>query len=413
MNRTHKKSFWALMVTQFFGAFNDNVLKVLVTVKIIEWVHNVNMQEQLVALSGAVFVAPFLIFSMIAGRIADRAGKPKVMVATKYWELFVVTAAVLSLWAHSLPAMLFALFMLSMQAAFFSPSKYGILPELMGEEDISRANGWLNIGTFTAILIGTVVGGFLSTTPVGAGATMLAASLAGLVASFSIEPLPPAKPQEPLLWNPMRDLAANWKLITRDRLLQLGTIAVNYFWFLGAVLQLNIFLYASEMMHTSPKSSGMLLIPVILGIGIGSFLAGAFSGKHIELGLVPWGLLGMSLFSLDLGWAHHSMTRLVFDLFMVGFSAGFYEIPLTALVQWRSPSGERGRILATVNFFSFVAILGASGVLWILNTFFDLNPAQVFGVLGSASLLGTLIFLIRFPEVRKRSRAIFRRGIPA
>src|SRR4051812_33811717 len=124
MNTIQKKSFWALMVTQFFGAFNDNVLKVLVQVKIIEWIKNVSTQEELIALSGTVFVAPFLIFSMIAGRISDRVGKPKVMVATKYWELIVVTAAVFSLYAKSLPWMLVALFMLSMQATFFSPSKY-------------------------------------------------------------------------------------------------------------------------------------------------------------------------------------------------------------------------------------------------------------------------------------------------
>src|SRR5690242_1380977 len=106
MKKLEKRSFWALMVTQFFGAFNDNVLKVLVSVKIIEWVRNVSIQEQMVALSGAVFVAPFLIFSMIAGRISDRLPKPKVMVRTKYWELIVVTVAVISLWAKSLPWML-------------------------------------------------------------------------------------------------------------------------------------------------------------------------------------------------------------------------------------------------------------------------------------------------------------------
>src|SRR5258708_15467654 len=143
MNRGQKKSFWALMGTQFFGAFNDNVLKVLVTLLIVQWVVDRSMREQLVDLSGVVFVAPFLLFSMVAGRIADRVGKPRVIIATKYWELVVVSAAALSLWMKSIVFMMGALFLLSMQATFFSPAKYGVLPELMGEDEISKANGFL------------------------------------------------------------------------------------------------------------------------------------------------------------------------------------------------------------------------------------------------------------------------------
>jgi len=125
MDRGHKKSFWALMVTQFFGAFNDNVLKVLVTLLIVQWVQDESMREQLVDLTGVVFVAPFLLFSMVAGRISDRVGKPRVIIATKVWELLVVTVAAFSLWMKSIPFMMGALFLLSMQATFFSPPSTG------------------------------------------------------------------------------------------------------------------------------------------------------------------------------------------------------------------------------------------------------------------------------------------------
>src|SRR4029077_17746437 len=141
-----------------------------------------------------------------------------------------------------------ALFLLSMQATFFSPAKYGVLPELMGEEDISKANGFLNMGTFFAILLGTITGSFLSTDlPIACG-VMMAASWAGLAFSFLMSPLPPAKPDEPLALDPLQDIAANWKLMYPDRALRIGSVAVNYFWFMGAVLQLNIFLYAKQMM---------------------------------------------------------------------------------------------------------------------------------------------------------------------
>ena len=412
MNKIQKKSFWALMVTQFFGAFNDNVLKVLVTLLIVQWVEDEGMQQQLVDLSGAIFVAQFLLFSMVAGRLADRTGKPTVIMATKFWELLVVTVAILSLWAKSIPFMMAALFLLSTQAAFFSPAKYGVVPELMGEEEISRGNGWLNMGTFAAILMGTIIASFLTNSLITASVMMLAASLAGLAASHFMEPLPAAKPGEKWAWDPLQDLVANWKLMSQDRALRLGGVAVNYFWFIGAVFQLNIFLYAKQMMDASDQVSGVLACSLMVGVVLGSFIAGQISGKRVELGLVPLGALGMSLFAIDLLWAYHFKIRLLSDLFLLGISAGFYDIPLTALVQWRSPPGERGRILATINFFSFIAILAASGVLWMMHAVLELDPAQVFFYLGVVSLAGTAIFCAAFPDIRERFVLMLRRCLP-
>ena len=162
MEKTQKKSFWALIVTQFFGAFNDNVLKTLVTLLIVAWVESLHRRNSLVSASGAVFVAPFLIFSMIAGRVSDRMGKPHVIRATKFWELLVIAAAIASLLYESIPWMMVTLFMLSMQATFFSPAKYGVLPEMMSESELPEANAFLNLSTFAAILLGTLTAGFLS-----------------------------------------------------------------------------------------------------------------------------------------------------------------------------------------------------------------------------------------------------------
>src|SRR2546430_10346821 len=151
MQGKEKKSFWALIVTQFFGAFNDNVLKTLVTLLVVAWVENFKRRNSLVSVSGVVFVAPFLIFSMIAGRVADRMGKPGVIRATKFWELVVIAAAIASLLNESIVWMMVTLFLLSMQATFFSPAKYGVLPEMMPETDLPIANAYLNLSTFAAI----------------------------------------------------------------------------------------------------------------------------------------------------------------------------------------------------------------------------------------------------------------------
>ena len=444
MQTPQRKSFWSLMLVQFFGAFNDNLFKILVSLLIVQWVTSNTVRNQLVDLSGAIFVAPFLIFSMIAGRFSDRLSKSKVITGVQYWQLIVVAVASASLLIHSILAMMVAMFLLSMQAAFFSPAKYGILPELMDETELSDANGLLNMGTFTAIIIGTMAASFLSDKLKIASTLLLMSALVAMAASYWIEPLPAAKPDEPLDWNPWRvvsvilcllalgwfqtlhhrrahlrlwgslssglllivltafenapDLTANWAIIKKDRTLKLGIIAVNYFWFMGAVLQLNIFLYAKEMMNATPEISGFLLMSVAIGIGLGSFLAGKLSKEKVELGLVPLGAIGMSLFAIDLLWAYHSFYRTIFDLFMLGVSGGFYEVPLSALVQWRSPKAERGRVLATVNFFSFVAILGASVVLWVLGTRLHLNPAQVLFTLGVLSLVGTITVYSFLPD---------------
>src|SRR5579864_211494 len=182
MDKTEKKSFWALIITQFFGAFNDNVLKTLVTLLIVAWVDNLHRRNTLVSASGAVFVAPFLIFSMIAGRVSDRIGKPAVIRGTKFWELFVIGAAIAALLGESIQWMMVTLFMLSMQATFFSPAKYGVLPEMMNENELPEANALLNLSTFAAILLGTLTAGFFSEKLVWACVIMGAASVAGLMA---------------------------------------------------------------------------------------------------------------------------------------------------------------------------------------------------------------------------------------
>ena len=183
-------------MTQFFGAFNDNVLKTLVTLLVVAWVENLSRRNSFVSASGAVFVAPFLIFSMIAGRVSDRIGKPRVIVATKFWEFLVIAAAIASLLNESIPWMMVTLFLLSMQATFFSPAKYGVLPEMMHESELPEANAFLNLSTFAAILLGTLTAGLFSEKLMWACVVMGVASLLGLAASFFMENLPAAKPHE-------------------------------------------------------------------------------------------------------------------------------------------------------------------------------------------------------------------------
>jgi acyl-[acyl-carrier-protein]-phospholipid O-acyltransferase / long-chain-fatty-acid--[acyl-carrier-protein] ligase len=402
MKNKSTSSFWSLIVTQFCGAFNDNVYKILVSLLVVSWVSDPRQSNQLVAIGTGIFAAPFLLFSMISGRVADRVSKSRITVITKIWELAVVVMGIASLWQRSIPLMMISLFMLSLQATFFSPAKYGILPEIVPESKLSSANAWLNIATFAAILVGTIAGGMVVKDWRWAAAVMVAASIVGLLSSLMIHRVPAVQPNTPLHLNPFSDLAANWRVIKKDRPLKLSIIAVNFFWFMGAALQTNIFLYAKEMMGVSQQASTYLIIAIGVGIGVGSYLAGRLSGGKVELGLVPIGALGMTIFCADLLFASHSLHRVYVDFFMLGAFAGLYDIPLVTLIQWRSPAEERGKILATSNFLSFVAIGIASLVLWGLGTGFGLNPAQVYFALGLISLIGSATIIAYLPDALLR-----------
>jgi acyl-[acyl-carrier-protein]-phospholipid O-acyltransferase/long-chain-fatty-acid--[acyl-carrier-protein] ligase len=326
---------------------------------------------------------------MLAGRIADRVGKPQVIRATKIWEFIVIGAAVFSLHMRNIPLMMGTLFVLSMQATFFSPAKYGVLPELVPVTELPWANAWINVGTFMGILAGTLAAGYLAGNLTYAKAFLVVAGVIGLVAAFQMRALPAAKPDERISLNLFRDLTENWRLVRQDPLLTRGVIAVNYFWFVGAAVQLNLVLYGAQMLQITPGRTTWLIMAMALGIGLGSFLCGKLSKHHIALGWVPVGAAIMTVFGFYLMFAYHSLYHAAFAFFMVGLGGGFYDIPLMALIQARSPGPDRGRVLATVNFLSFVAILAATVVLWVLGSLAGLNPAQIFGVLSGFSLVST------------------------
>ncbi|MFN0118082.1 MAG: acyl-[ACP]--phospholipid O-acyltransferase [Elusimicrobiota bacterium] len=402
INQQHKKSFWALIATQFFGTFNDNIFKVAVALLVVKWIDDPVTRNNWVTASGVVFVVPFLLFSLLAGRMADKWSKPKIMIATKMFEVVVIIVAITGMFLQNVPVMLGGLFLLALQSAFFGPSKYGVLPEMVEEASLSSANGLLNVSTFIAILVGTVTGTFLIGNPSTIAVVMVVVTVGGVISSLLMERLPAVNPNQSLEWNPFPDFFRNWTLIKGNGPLRQSLMAVSYFWFVGAVLQLNTLVYVNDMLHASSKVSGILLTLVVIGIAIGSILAGKLSQEKVELGLVPLGAIGMSLFTLDLAFSHGSLLRTLADGFFMGLSSGLFVIPLNTLIQSRSPKEDRGRILATANFLSFIAILFASGFLWLLGTVLKANPAQIFLVLGLLSLIATIVICTTIPQAMIR-----------
>src|SRR5262245_27809880 len=285
--------FWSLIATQFQGAFSDNALKNLVLFFIVGAGLPEQTRERLAVLVGALFSIPFILFSMAGGYLADRYSKRRVTIGTKVMEIGVALIALVGMLYGSLPLQLLAVFLISTQAALFGPSKYALLPELLPDQRLSWGNGILELGTFGAIITGTMAAGFMSEMFNGhrswPGAILTLLACLGLVTSLGIHKVPAADPQRKFRPNFIQAVAAQVQYMRRDRALFLALLGGTYFWFLGALLQLNIIFYGVDVLHAGARQNGYLQGALAIGIGLGSLAAGYLSGKKIRYELIPIG----------------------------------------------------------------------------------------------------------------------------
>jgi len=397
--------FQAFLWTQFLGAFNDNVYKMIVSILAVRIASDSSLGSRYLALAGAVFVLPFLLFAGYAGQIADRFSKTRVLQVTKSFEIVVMLIGMIALVSARIDLLLAVLFLLALQANFFSPAKYAILPEMMGEDQLSRANGLLELTTFVAIVVGTSFGTFLfarwSDQPLLMGGTLLAIAVIASLLSLHIRKVPAAGSREPFRWNPFREVIAGARDLRAQPPLAMSVLGISWFWFVGGLFQLALILAGKEVLHVSETQVGFLVTALAAGIGVGSVTAGAISGDHIELGLVPLGSLLMGLFSIPLGLTHNYTFALIL-LAGVGFSAGLFAVPLNAYLQEHADPKLKGRILTTNNFANMLGVILASGVLWLLHDEFGWNAGIILSAVGSVMLLGTIYIVRLLPDITVR-----------
>jgi acyl-[acyl-carrier-protein]-phospholipid O-acyltransferase/long-chain-fatty-acid--[acyl-carrier-protein] ligase len=397
--------FQAFLWTQFLGAFNDNVYKMMVSILAVEVAANRQLGARYLAISLAVFVLPFLLFAGPAGQIADRFSKTRVLQVTKTLEIVTMGLGLTALLLNRIELLLAVLFLLAMQANFFSPAKYGILPEMMGEAELTPANGLVEFSTLAAIVLGTSFGVFLiglwKNDPWKMGGTLLAIAAIGTLSSLRIPWVPASGSSEPFHWNPFHQVWIGARRLKENRALCLTVFGISYFWFIGALFQMAILLMGKETLHASENSIGYLSMALAAGIGVGSIAAGWFSREHIELGLVPFGSLFLGLFSAVLS-VTHSYGWAMCWLVAVGFFGGLYFVPLNAFLQERAGNQEKGRLLATNNFVNTSGMLLASGVLWVLHDRLHWRASYIIGALGMATLLATLyvVHILRANSLR-------------
>src|SRR5713226_5569586 len=397
-----RRGFWSLIATQFQGAFNENGLKSLVFFLILAMHLKPEEENNRVFVLNLLFSVPFILFSMTGGYLADRFSKRTVTVGTKLFEMAVMLLAMLAFAQENLQLALAAVFLASTQAALFGPSKYGLLPELLPQKLLSWGNGVIELGTFLAIISAVVAAGFLSDTFRGrqaiSGLIFLGCSLVGLACALAITHVPAADPSRKFRANVFGDLWAQGRLIRADRVLWLAVLGNTYFWFFGALLQNNVIFYGERLLRVDSSHTGPLLASVAIGIGVGSLTAGFLSGGKIEYGLIPLGALGMTVFGFALSVHGLSFLQVLVVLAALGFTGGFFIVPINALIQHRPEEQHKGGVIAAANLLSFVGIGAAGAFYYLLTNYLHLGPAAVFFWAAIGTLIAAAYVLYLLPD---------------
>lgn len=415
-------SFIGLVLTQFFGAFNDNLLRWLA----VPIAANAIDEELAISIGTVCLTVPFLIFSPTAGWLADRFSKRSVIVAFKVAEIAIMIFALVAIFSGNVTALFVVVFMMGSQSALFGPSKFGSIPEMLPTKLLSKGNGVMAMTSILAIGIGTICGfalyDFAQPTPgkwEAAAVLKIAVPLIGLavlgtVTSLLIARTSPADPNSRWQANPITAIVPPVRAILRDKVIFRTALGIAFFMFLGSISQQNIAPYGQEILNLGKTDVGILMGILIAGVGCGSVLAGYWSEGKVELGIVPIGACGIVLSSLIVVLAGTQFdpelpTKAQFaywgsclGLFLLGGSAGLYDVPLEAFLQFRSERKDRGMVLAGSYFLSYIFIVLSAGIFYALLKVLHMSPLTVFLLAGVITIPVVIYVVFVMPDLTFR-----------
>ncbi|HTS84281.1 MAG TPA: MFS transporter [Usitatibacter sp.] len=383
-----ERRFAALFWTQFLGAANDNLFKfaftLLATYHAAEWGgYDATRVGFIIA---AIFIAPYILFSATSGQVADKFDKGNVMRFVKSLEIVIMAIAAYGFATHHAPALYACVFLMGCHSTLFGPVKYAYLPQHLSTAELTGGNGLVEMGTFVAILLGTMAGGILVSEmgPAAVAWSCLAIAALGRLASQFVPPSPSSEPDLRINWNPISETWANLRLAAKRQAVFNSLIGISWLWFFGSIFLTSFTPFARDVLHGDENVVTLLLAVFSFGIGGGSLLCERLSGKKIEIGLVPFGSIGMTLFAIDIWYSSSTLTatgmrgvgpfladpqswHVMADLFLVALFGGFFSVPLYALIQALAEPSHRARIIAANNImnalFMCVASLMASALL--------------------------------------------------
>jgi len=401
ITKTKRGSFRWLNATQFLGAFNDNIFKILIILRLID-LRGEDAASNVTAFAGAVFVVPFLLFSAFAGKLADKFSKRNIVVSTKVAEMVLMGFGCCAFMFENAACLYAVLFLMATQSAFFAPSKYGIVPELVKKEELSKANGLLEGFTYLAIVVGT--GSALLLTKITGGSFVLMGSICvciaviGFIVSLLIERTAAVGCQKKASIFFIKDIWRSLWLIRRNRYLVLAVLASAYFLLIGGLIYTNLIPYGIDHLGFDKEHSSQLFLVVAVGIGLGAFLAGKLSGRNVEFGVVPLGAIGLTVSALGLGLTGTGKVSSFTLIFLMGLSGGLFIVPIHSFIQLRSPKKRRGQILAASNFLGWVGVLLASGLIYLVCGILGASAKQMFIVMGGLTFVLSVITVILLPD---------------
>jgi 1-acyl-sn-glycerol-3-phosphate acyltransferase len=424
--------FW----TQFLGAANDNLFKFAFTVLVTYQLEVSWLPPSLAGLViGALFILPFLLFSATSGQLADKYDKRSLIRLVKALEIAIMLLAAWGFLRHDVLVLLACVFLMGLHSTLFGPVKFAYLPQHLSERELTGGNGMVEMGTFVAILLGNVAGGLLVAVPESgarlAGGACIALALLGRLTAQFVPLSPSTDPALRINWNPVSETWRNLKLAHGDLVVFRSLLGISWMWFFGAVFLSQFPAFAKEVLHGDEHVASLLLVVFSIGIGIGSLLCEVLSKRHVEIGLVPFGAIGMSVFAIDLYFASRALPpaaalygagefaargahwRVMADLALLSLFAGLYSVPMYALIQLRSQVTHRARIIAANNILNALFII-ASSVLAGALIGAGLSIPQIFLAVGLANAVVAGYIFLLVPEYLLRfvafiaSRCIYR-----
>jgi 1-acyl-sn-glycerol-3-phosphate acyltransferase len=407
--------FWV----QFLGAGNDNLFKFAFTVMVTYQLQVAWLPPSLAGLViGALFILPFVLFSATSGQLADKLEKTVLIRFVKSLEIAIMLLATWGFVRSDVPMLLACVFLMGLHSTLFGPVKFAYLPQHLNEREITGGNGMIEMGTFVAILLGQVAGGLLIALPETGAAWVsgacLAVAVSGRVLAQAVPLSPATDPGLRINWNPFTETWRNLRLAHGNLVVFRSLLGISWMWFFGAVFLAQFPSFAKEVLHGDERVASMLLVVFSVGVGIGALLCEVLSRRHVEIGLVPLGAIGMSVFAVDLYFASRSLPdsplmtlsqffaqpahwRVVADLGLLSLFVGLFSVPMYALIQLRSPASHRARIIAANNILNALFIIVSSlGAGLLLGA--GLSIPEVFLVTGLLNAVVAAYIFLLVPE---------------
>lgn len=418
-----QRRFLPLFLTQFLGAFNDNIFKnALIVLLVFSVGQNSEQVALLTNLAAGLFILPFFLFSSSAGQLADKYNKASLIKLIKAFEVVIMSFAAWVLYQNSVPGMMAVLFLLGFQSTMFGPVKYAILPQALAEKELIGGNAQIEMGTFAAILLGTVLGGVLANVEQAVlylSVAIITVSGLGFLSSLFIPKAAAADPGLRFNWNPIKQTIRSIKMARSNRTVYLSILGISWFWLIGAAYLTQLSVFSKDILGCDPTAVTFLLCVFTVGIALGSLLCERMSGHKVEMGLVPFGAAGISVFGIHMFFAASGFQALdnanfwqlilaegsfpiIFDLAMIGLFGGFYIVPLYAVIQIRSEEKSRAQMISVNNIMNALFMVASALLGVVFLVVLELSIPELLLTIALMNIVVAVFIFHQVPEFSMR-----------